>query len=142
MKLPAFLFLNFLLLSSFSIASIDFKYQTYKCAVENYTKSQIFMNLSIAGKHKHLEKNSIQMFSDWGDIAFSYTPKGLTDKERRRIVEKDRSNLYNDLEKKYGDIVNNHSAILGSLRDCGMREYLYSLKAPGYINFLEGKPIQ
>ena len=134
--------LLFLLFSSFSIASIDFKYQTYKCAVENYTKSQIFMNLSIAGKHKHLEKNSIQMFSDWGDIAFSYTPKGLTDKERRRIVEKDRSNLYNELEKKYGEIVNNHSAILGSLRDCGMREYLYSLKAPGYINFLEGKPIQ
>ena len=142
MKLPAFIFLKFLLLSSISIASIDFKYQTYRCAVENYTKSQIFMNLSIAGKHKHLEKNSIQMFSDWGDIAFSYTPKGLTDKERRRIVENDRGNLYNKLEKKYGDIVNNHSAILGSLRDCGMREYLYSLKAPGYINFFEGKPIQ
>jgi len=131
-----------LLLSPLSLASIDYQYQAYKCAIENYTKSQIFMLLSVAGKHKHLEKDSMKMFEDWREIAINYVPKGLTRKERQYIVEEDRGNLYKDLEKKYGDVANNHSAILGSLRDCGMREYLYSLKAPGYINFLEGKPIQ
>ena len=100
------------------------------------------MLLSVAGKHKHLEKDSMKMFEDWREIAINYVPKGLTRKERQYIVEEDRGNLYKDLEKKYGDVANNHLAILGSLRDCGMREYLYALKAPGYINFLEGKPIQ
>ena len=136
------IFISLLFIAEFSFASIDYQYQAYKCAIENYTKSQIFMTLSVAGKHKHLEKNSIKMFEDWREIAMNYVPKGLTRKERQYIVEEDRGKLFNELEKKYGDIVNNHSAILGSLRDCGMREYLYSLKAPGYINFLEGKPIQ
>ena len=136
------IFISLLFIAEFSFASIDYQYQAYKCAIENYTKSQIFMTLSVAGKHKHLEKDSIKMFEDWREIAMNYVPKGLTRKERQYIVEEDRGNLLKDLEKRYGDIVNNHSAILGSLRDCVMREYLYSLKAPGYINFLEGKPIQ
>ena len=107
--------LFFLILSSHSIASIDYQYQAYKCAIENYTKSQIFMLLSVAGKHKHLEKDSMKMFEDWREIAMNYVPKGLTRKEKQYIVEEDRGNLLKDLEKKYGDIVNNHSAILGSL---------------------------
>jgi len=81
-----------LLLSPLSLASIDYQYQAYKCAIENYTKSQIFMLLSVAGKHKHLEKDSMKMFEDWREIAINYVPKGLTRKERQYIVEEDRGN--------------------------------------------------
>ena len=56
------------------------------------------MLLSVAGKHKHLEKDSMKMFEDWREIAINYVPKGLTRKERQYIVEEDRGNLYKDLE--------------------------------------------